>query len=496
MIRFTRMILAMVILCALLIWSGGYGQAESALTSEPIAHWTFDEGTGDTVADAFGNSRGTIVGDCGWVEGKIGGALAFSGGNYVAIGNSLNLNAAPDMVSISAWVMFTDDDEATKKEAILSKWLTHDGEWRSYGLNRAPGNRIIAMLHNKNVKQWPSWSTLEGLSANEWHHLVFTYKRDRDEDGHVGPEDGKIYIDGVEVNVEHNHHVPYTDSFTIQYCDTYYCKVYIGKQYYKQGNPYSENYTGLVDELAIWDVALDDSAIQELYYATDPSGSPLEPEFPVDDTLAPAGDVHAHDNLIWPANNKMVEVALDGYVRDELSIARDGEGIGVSSAYLLIDGTEMIILRDDTTDLLDANGAFSIDIEVKAVKDTEYSIELYAADSNPEETGGANSGLVDSTYICVPHDMGAGWSEQNADLNIKKLEIKEGKEDTKLKIDGSIDLPELGVSHGDIVESRTTMEIFGILPDGSDLVISSEETLEVNHKKHLEIKKQKEHKKH
>ena len=90
----------------------------------------------------------------------------------------------------------------------------------------------------------------------------------------------------------------------------------------------------------------------------------------------------------------------------------------------------------------------------------------------------------------------AGWPEPNADLNIKKLEIKEGKKDTKLKVDGSIDLPELGVSHGDIVESRTTIEIFGILPDGSDLVISSEETLEVKHKKHLEIKKQKEHKKH
>lgn len=90
----------------------------------------------------------------------------------------------------------------------------------------------------------------------------------------------------------------------------------------------------------------------------------------------------------------------------------------------------------------------------------------------------------------------AGWPEPNADLNIKKLKIKEGKKDTKLKVDGSIDLPELGVSHGDIVESRTTIEIFGILPDGSDLVISSEDTLEVKHKKHFEIKKQKEHKKH
>jgi len=58
--------------------------------------------------------------------------------------------------------------------------------------------------------------------------------------------------------------------------------------------------------------------------------------------------------------------------------------------------------------LLYAEGYFSLDIEVQATKDTEYLIELYADDTNPEEDGGPNSGLVDSTYITVPHDMGGG----------------------------------------------------------------------------------------
>ena len=52
-----------------------------------------------------------------------------------------------------------------------------------------------------------------------------------------------------------------------------------------------------------------------------------------------------------------------------------------------------------------------------------------------------------------------------------------------------IDLPELGVSDGAIVESRTTIEIFRVLPDDGDLVISTEDTLEIKYKKHLEIKK-------
>lgn len=123
-----------------------------------------------------------------------------------------------------------------------------------------------------------------------------------------------------------------------------------------------------------------------------------------DDTMVPTGAVHAHDNMVWPPNNEMVIVALSGYVNDELSIARDGEDIGIASAYLLVDGNK-IILRDETTDLLDVDGEFSIEIEVKAVKDTVYNVELYATDTEPEESGGPNSGLVDSTYIRIPHNI-------------------------------------------------------------------------------------------
>ena len=120
------------------------------------------------------------------------------------------------------------------------------------------------------------------------------------------------------------------------------------------------------------------------------------------DVTPPAGSVHAHDNLLWSPNNKMVEVTLSGYVRDELSMARDGGGTGVSSAHLLINGIETIPL------VLDANGEFSVDKEFKASKGTTYTIELYAADTNPEDQGGPNNGLVvvDQTYIRVPLNLG------------------------------------------------------------------------------------------
>ncbi|MFC1971685.1 hypothetical protein ACFLV0_07195, partial [Chloroflexota bacterium] len=117
------------------------------------------------------------------------------------------------------------------------------------------------------------------------------------------------------------------------------------------------------------------------------------------DTMPPAGSVHAHANLIWPPNNKMVEVTISGYVRDELSIARDGDGTGVSSAYLWVNGTENITLT------LDSNSKFSIVKSFEAKESAQYTIELHAADTTPVGDGGPNGGLVDQTYITVAESM-------------------------------------------------------------------------------------------
>jgi hypothetical protein len=124
-----------------------------------------------------------------------------------------------------------------------------------------------------------------------------------------------------------------------------------------------------------------------------------------EDTLPPAGSIHAHDNLIWPPNNKWVSVELSGYVRDELSMVRDKKGNGVSSAYILINGLDKIVLKDKSINLLDGDGFFKVVHEFKAVKNAMYSIELFAADTNPDLDGGPNKGLIDSTYVQVPANM-------------------------------------------------------------------------------------------
>ena len=124
------------------------------------------------------------------------------------------------------------------------------------------------------------------------------------------------------------------------------------------------------------------------------------------DSFGPSGSVHAYDNMLWSPKNKMEVVTLEGYLRDQFSIARDGGGNGISAAYLLVGGTEKIILKGEGVNLIEEDGTFSLDIEVLAEKEAVYSIELYATDTNEEP----NTGLADSTYIRVPHDMGGGKS--------------------------------------------------------------------------------------
>jgi hypothetical protein len=49
-------------------------------TADLVAHWTFDDGSGDTVSDMSGNGAdGTFTGNPDWAVGPIGGALRHAG---------------------------------------------------------------------------------------------------------------------------------------------------------------------------------------------------------------------------------------------------------------------------------------------------------------------------------------------------------------------------------------------------------------------------------
>lgn len=69
-----------------------------------VGYWPMNEGAGDTVHDASGNSNdGTTSGSPTWVQGRINGALNFNGtSQYVAAGNSPI--SGTQSFTLSAWI--------------------------------------------------------------------------------------------------------------------------------------------------------------------------------------------------------------------------------------------------------------------------------------------------------------------------------------------------------------------------------------------------------
>src|SRR4051812_3627260 len=108
MFRYRRRVLAAAIVAAL-----GCFSASAYAQTGPVASYSFDEGTGTSVADASGHGNvGSISGATWNSGGKFGNALSFNGSsNWVTIAQNASLNLTSGM-TLEAWV----------KPAALANW--------------------------------------------------------------------------------------------------------------------------------------------------------------------------------------------------------------------------------------------------------------------------------------------------------------------------------------------------------------------------------------
>ncbi len=146
--------------------------------SEPIAYWTFDEGTGSTAADTSGSAivyDGTLVGQPTWVPGWRGKALDFDGiADYVTVPHNVQMQFGPSSeFTIMAWVL--PDGLSTDNDGVITKT---GGQY--YGIRYAE-DRWRFLTHNN-----PSALA----STNVWQHVTIV------QDPSLGNEAQKIYVNG------------------------------------------------------------------------------------------------------------------------------------------------------------------------------------------------------------------------------------------------------------------------------------------------------------
>jgi|GEM_PF-1600706 uncharacterized protein (TIGR02145 family) len=222
------------IIIAQLSYSHVNAQSNSPKGSNLISNWTFDN---DNANDTYGSNHGSIIGsNISFVNGVVGKAIQIAGNgtdSYVEI-PSINTG----YITVEAWVNSTKYGYYTSfitKKYYESGWNSPYAVWQLWLAEDTDKPGVFALNYTISL---PS---PESVPMNTWFHIAFTY------DG----VDAKLYINGVEKAASNVNYGPLPSTNA---------KVYLG--YTPDSN---HSFTGMIDEVAIWDNALPAWQIQQHY---------------------------------------------------------------------------------------------------------------------------------------------------------------------------------------------------------------------------------------
>jgi hypothetical protein len=141
-----------------------------------VAAYSFDAGTGTTLADTSGKGNNGTIANATWITaGRFGSALSFNGTNAlvtIADANSLDLAGA---LTLEAWVYPT---AINGWETVILKEASGDLTYALYGDNN--GNDVAGAPRRPTLSLRQGTTTYMGngatqLALNTWTHLAATY---------------------------------------------------------------------------------------------------------------------------------------------------------------------------------------------------------------------------------------------------------------------------------------------------------------------------------
>lgn len=228
--------------------------SEARLNPETVAGmWLFDGDDKDIAPDASGNGNdGTLVNDPQRVDGKFGKALEFDGiGAYVNGGNGPSLDT-PDALTVVAWVQFDAVDYKKGTGGLFTiaakgypdALAPHAGWWFSHD-NRNNGQGFNYTCFGNKKGGWAGGgNNLNGrnfqFNKGEWYHMAIT----------VGDSVGRMYVNGTQLGPEK----PFVD-LVLSDLSRDLTIGSAGTSWY---------FSGIIDEFAIFNVALEEPDIQAI----------------------------------------------------------------------------------------------------------------------------------------------------------------------------------------------------------------------------------------
>ncbi len=221
-----------------------------------IHHWTMEEGTGTTTADAVGSENGTLEGGVTWetanlppfVQGGTTAATAFDGQS----GTRITMNGFEGITGTGARTVafwMNAAEVQVLDAATMVSWGTtgtSSGTRFDVRTNNDGSAGTVNALRLEVTGGYITGSTV--LTDDQWRHVAVTW-----ESG--GVHDAKLYINGIlEDNV--------TQSGTNRIINTGSAGDFRLGDSIRTGE--SREFTGLMDDVRLYDRALSASEIQAL----------------------------------------------------------------------------------------------------------------------------------------------------------------------------------------------------------------------------------------
>ncbi len=279
-----------IVLAAVLMLAGS---SAADLSQGLVGYWNFDEGS-STIAHEYSGSNydhGLIHGAT-WVDGISGKALSFDGDDYVEIADSPDLNPTV-AISVAAWIK---PDSGILNESFPPIVKKHDGIG-GYALEFLPGSNIKFYTHIQGIIGSTKDVT---LTIGDWHFVVGIY------DG----SEMVLYVDGI----------PTSPNYFSGDIDLASSHLHIGHDPHHALRFYS----GVIDEVRIYNRALSQSEVTELYNNPPPPVADAGPDQIVTDsddngseevTLNGSGSSYSGGTIVsWVWTDDLGDTIPDGEI--------------------------------------------------------------------------------------------------------------------------------------------------------------------------------------
>ena len=219
-----------------------------------VGYWSFDEGSGSIAYDSSSNGNHGTINGASWTSGISGNALMYDGiDDYVLVPDSDSISIGNQDLTISVWIKPLYNN--TVNHVILSK--VQGAHNKEYWLNFEPINKIRYGIENWYDDSNYVTTTTSPVILDSWQHIAVTFNADS-----FATE---IYHNGIVQNS-----IGSIDELPQMLDDDLTIGIY--------GGIMKDGFDGLIDEIRIYNRALNPSEIYELY--TNPDMMNDSPETP------------------------------------------------------------------------------------------------------------------------------------------------------------------------------------------------------------------------